>query len=77
MTTTDLNDIFGETIHAYTRAQAIADGYLVDVSETSREAASKFQSPSPVPPGLTVSNGPMPIVNARPTRMKLAASGTY
>jgi hypothetical protein len=29
---------FGETIFAYTRAQAIADGVLVDVSELAREA---------------------------------------
>jgi hypothetical protein len=43
MTTTDLNNIFGETIHAYTRAQALDDGYLIDVSETAREAG--FQIP--------------------------------
>ena len=29
---------FGPVISAYTRAQAIADGFLVDVSETAREA---------------------------------------
>ena len=29
---------FGPTINAYTRAQAIEDGILVDVSETAREA---------------------------------------
>jgi hypothetical protein len=29
-------------IHAYTRAQAIADGVLVDVSATAREASIRF-----------------------------------
>ena len=33
-----LTDIFGDTIFAYTRKQAIEDGVLVDVSETAREA---------------------------------------
>ena len=33
-----LTDVFGPVIHAYTRADAIADGALVDVSETAREA---------------------------------------
>lgn len=32
-----LEDIFGPVIHAYTRAQAIADGVLVDVTEAARE----------------------------------------
>jgi hypothetical protein len=31
-----------ELIYAYTRAQAIEDGELVDVSETAREAGIKF-----------------------------------
>jgi hypothetical protein len=31
-----------EVIYAYTRAQAIEDGVLVDVSETAREAGIKF-----------------------------------
>lgn len=34
----DLNEIFGEAIHRYTRAQALADGVLVDISATAREA---------------------------------------
>lgn len=34
--------IFGEVIHTYSRAQAIEDGVLVDVSETAREAGIKF-----------------------------------
>ena len=34
---------FGPVLHAYTRAQAIEDGILVDVSDTAREAG--FQIP--------------------------------
>ena len=33
---------FGPVISVYTRAQAIADGILVDVSETAREAGFKI-----------------------------------
>ncbi len=33
---------FGPVIFAYTRAQAIGDGILVDVSETAREAGFKI-----------------------------------
>lgn len=43
--TADLDAIFGESIafiHAYTRAQAIADGVLVDVTETAREAGFRL-----------------------------------
>jgi hypothetical protein len=32
----------GDLIHSYTRAQAIEDGVLVDVSETAREAGFKW-----------------------------------
>ena len=39
----DLVEFFGEPIHVYTRAQAIADGALIDVTETAREAG--FLSP--------------------------------
>ena len=35
-------EVFGEAISIYTRAQAINDGALVDVSETAREAGFKF-----------------------------------
>ncbi|MCE9563538.1 MAG: hypothetical protein K8U57_15970 [Planctomycetes bacterium] len=31
-----------EVIHSYTRANALADGVLVDVSETAREAGIRF-----------------------------------
>lgn len=37
-----MEDIFGDVIYAYTRAQAIADGVLVDVTDTAREAGIKF-----------------------------------
>ena len=34
----NLTDLFGPVIYSYTRAQALADGQLVDVTETAREA---------------------------------------
>lgn len=34
----DLTELFGPVIHRYTRAQAIADGVLIDVTPTAREA---------------------------------------
>ncbi|HIE54999.1 MAG TPA: hypothetical protein EYP90_07455 [Chromatiaceae bacterium] len=37
-----IDELFGEVIHAYTRAQAIEDGVLVDVSETAREAGFRW-----------------------------------
>jgi hypothetical protein len=33
-----MTDLFGPPIHVYTRAEAIADGVLVDVSEVAAEA---------------------------------------
>lgn len=33
-----LAEIFGDPIHVYTRAQAIEDGFLVDVTDTAKEA---------------------------------------
>ena len=36
------NALFGEVISSYSRAQAIEDGILVDVSSVAREAAIKF-----------------------------------
>ena len=38
----ETKDIFGDVICAYTRAQALADGVLIDVTETAREAGIKF-----------------------------------
>ncbi|MEJ1343131.1 MAG: DUF6573 family protein [Candidatus Sedimenticola sp. (ex Thyasira tokunagai)] len=40
--TNDLTEFFGNVIHTYTRAQAIEDGVLIDVSETSSEAGFKW-----------------------------------
>lgn len=37
-----ITEVFGEVIHSYTRAQAIADGVLVDISETAREAGFRW-----------------------------------
>ena len=34
----ELAALFGEVIYSYTRAQAIADGVLIDVSELARDA---------------------------------------
>lgn len=36
------NDLFGDTIYVYTRAQAIEDGVLIDVSEVAREAGFRL-----------------------------------
>jgi len=36
------SSLFGEVIYAYTRAQALADGVLVDVSQTAREAGFRW-----------------------------------
>jgi Family of unknown function (DUF6573) len=38
----DSLNLFGEVIYAYTRAQAIADGVLVDVTPTAREAGFRW-----------------------------------
>ena len=36
------NELFGEVISSYSRAQAIEDGVFVDVSATAKEAGIKF-----------------------------------
>jgi len=36
------SNLFGNVIYAYTRAQALADGVLVDVSQTAREAGFRW-----------------------------------
>ncbi len=36
------NSPFGEVIYAYTRKQAIADGFQVEVSKTAQEAGIRF-----------------------------------
>lgn len=40
--TTQLNEYFGEVIYSYTRAQAIADGVLVDVTECAKEIGYRY-----------------------------------
>lgn len=35
-------EIFGEPVYSYSRAQALDDGYLIDVTETAREAGFRF-----------------------------------
>jgi hypothetical protein len=37
-----MSELFGEVISSYSRAQAIEDGVLCDVSELAREAGIKF-----------------------------------
>lgn len=37
-----MREFFGEPVHVYSRAQAIADGELVDVSTVAREAGLRF-----------------------------------
>lgn len=39
---TEQDPIFGDVIYSYTRAQALADGVLVDVSDTAREAGFRI-----------------------------------
>ena len=38
----DLTELFGDVIHAYTRAQAIEDGQLVDVTAAAREVGFRY-----------------------------------
>lgn len=43
MTPTDSTDpIFGEVVFQYTRAQAIADGVLIDATELARDAGFRY-----------------------------------
>ena len=37
-----MRELFGEVIHTYTRAQALADGSLIDVTETAAEAGFRL-----------------------------------
>jgi hypothetical protein len=41
-TLNEKDEVFGEVIYSYTRAQAIKDGELVDVSSVAKEAGIKF-----------------------------------
>ena len=56
------NSPFGEVIYAYSRAQAVADGFQVEVTKTAQEAGIRFpvfltrtvyDSFVTVPPGVT------------------------
>jgi hypothetical protein len=38
----DDSNPFGQVIHAYTRAQAVADGFQVEVTKTAQEAGIRF-----------------------------------
>ena len=40
--TDPLRELFGEVIYAYTRAEAIADGVLIDVTETAKEVGFRL-----------------------------------
>jgi hypothetical protein len=42
MNTENQDSAFGPVIYAYTRKQAIADGYQVEVTQTAKEAGIKF-----------------------------------
>ena len=39
---TDSNNEFGSVIYSYTRAQAVADGWQVEVTKTAQEAGLRF-----------------------------------
>ena len=39
---TNAADIFGPVIYSYTRAQAVADGFQVEVTKTAQEAGIRF-----------------------------------
>lgn len=36
------DDLFGPIVHTYTRAQAVADGFQVEVTKTAQEAGIRF-----------------------------------
>ena len=38
----DLHPVFGPTVYTYTRAQALADGVLIDAGPLAREAGLRF-----------------------------------
>ena len=42
MDSATMGEVFGEVISSYSRAQAIEDGVLIDVSEVAKEAGIKF-----------------------------------
>ena len=42
MNTNNSESLFGEVVYAYTRAQAVADGFQVEVTEAAKEAGILF-----------------------------------
>lgn len=59
---TDTTSPFGEVIYSYTRAQAVLDGFQIEVSKTATEAGIRFpvfitrgvyEQCVAVPPGVT------------------------
>ena len=62
---------FDPVIFAYTRAQAIEDGILVDVSDTAREAGFKIPVASPAPSGTASSPFPRATAASRTSRAAL------
>ena len=59
---TDTTSPFGEVIYSYTRAQAVLDGFQIEVSKTATEAGIRFpvfitrgvyETCVAVPPGVT------------------------
>jgi hypothetical protein len=62
-----------QLIYSYTRAQAIADGVLVDVSELAREAGFRFPLLSPRPCGANVSKS----TTMTTAKMKRGGSGMF
>jgi len=63
MNTNNNESVFGEVVYSYTRAQAIADGFQVEVTEAAREAGicfpvfltrSVYDAYVTVPPGVEV-----------------------
>jgi hypothetical protein len=42
MTAAEMTELFGEPIHIYSRQQALADGFQVEVTATAQEAGIRF-----------------------------------
>ena len=64
---------FDPVLSVYTRAQAIEDGFLVDVSETAREAG--FRIPVAVTRSVGTASSPCPTATSA-SRTRQAACGT-
>lgn len=62
----ETDELFGEVIHRYTRAQAIEDGVLVDLSDLAREAG--FKMPLAVTAGVRAILNPEPMPSCQDWR---------